>query len=225
MLKTPKNYQFAQVNDSMSQQDYKLEVANLLRISISPNDGFNRINFVTENSQVGGRDYLEVLVDINGDIKLPLIGHLNVLGKTTRQLEDEIETLYQNYYVKPFVTVLVMNRRVVVFQGDGGIGKAITLLDYNTTLFEAIAQAGGIFEDGKAYKIKLVRSIGGKTDVYKIDLSKIEGVKQGNMIVMANDVIYVEPRVRYTQRFLTEITPVLTLLSTSLVLYSVIKSN
>lgn len=223
MLKTPPNYKFSKVSDSTAMQDYKIDVANLLRISISPNDGFNKVNFVTENAQLQGRDYFEVYVGMDGKIKLPLIGYLHVLGKTTRELEEEIEKLYQNYYVKPFATVLVVNRRVVVFQGNSGRGRAISLTDYNTTVFEALGQAGGIFEDGKAYKVKLVRTINGKSEVYKLDLSTIEGIPAGNMVVMANDVIYVEPRMRFASRFVNEITPFLTLLSTSLIIYSLFK--
>jgi polysaccharide biosynthesis/export protein len=224
MLKTPRNYKFATVNDTMSKLEYKIDVANLLRISISPNDGFNKVNFITENTQLaGGRDYFEVYVAVDGTVKLPLVGYINVLGKTTRQVEEEVEKLYQNYYVKPFVTVLVMNRRVMVFPGGGGTGRAVTLVDYNTTLYEVLAQAGGIVEDGKAYRIKLVRNVGGKSQVYKIDLSTVNGIPHGNMVVMANDLVYVEPRFRFASRFVNEITPFLTLFSTSLIIYSLVK--
>ena len=224
MMKTPRGYDFAEVADTMAKLDYKLEVGNLLRISISPNDGFNKVNFITENTRLaGGKDYFEVYVDIDGTIKLPLVGYIPIIGKTARQLEEELEKLYQNYYVKPFVTVLVTNRRVVVFTGNGGTGRALPLLDYNTTLYEALAQAGGIVEDGKAYRVKLVRNVGDTSLVYKIDLSTVKGIPQGNMVIMANDIIYVEPRFRFASRFVSEITPFLTLLSTSLIVYSLVK--
>jgi polysaccharide biosynthesis/export protein len=223
LLRAPNNYPYLSVSDTMSKIFYKLEPANVLKISISPNDGFNKVNFMAESGQLQGNNFIDVLVEMDGTIKLPLIGHLKVAGKTTRELEDELESLYQNYYVKPFVTILVSNQRYTVFPGNGGSGRVIALKDYNTTLYEAIGQAGGINEDGKAYKIKLVRNENGQSKVYRVDLSTIEGIRQGNMIIMANDIIYVESRMRFAQRFLSEITPFLTLFSTSLVLYSVIK--
>ena len=88
-------------------------------------------------------------------------------------------------------------------------------------MFEAIALAGGIGGDGKAYRIKLIRRTADKTkpDVYLIDLSKIEGIAAGNMVVLANDIIYVETRPRVAQRTLQEITPYISLMTTSLTLY------
>ncbi|MBK6834533.1 MAG: hypothetical protein IPG89_09750 [Bacteroidetes bacterium] len=51
----------------------------------------------------------------------------------------------------------------------------------NTTVFEAIALAGGISQDGKAYRIKLIRRVTPNSNpiVYLIDLSKIEGIAPG----------------------------------------------
>jgi polysaccharide biosynthesis/export protein len=222
MLRTPGGYQFAELADSMSKIPHKVGVADLLNISISPNDGFNKVNFTLENNnrQI---DFFEVIVDLEGKIKLPLIGRIDARGKTIRQLEDEIESLYSNYYVSPFVNIKVMNRRVIVFQGSGGRGRSIPITDYNTTLFEALAQAGGILEDGKAYRIKLVRTLNGVTKVYLVDLSNIKNVAQGNTIVMSNDIIYVEPRFKFTQKFVSELTPYLTLLSTTLILVTLLK--
>jgi polysaccharide export outer membrane protein len=224
MFKTPKGYKFAQYSDTMSRQEYLLETGNMLKISISPNDGFNKVNFTIENNQNFGRDYFEVIVDVENNIKLPLIGKLNVKGKTIPKLETEIEKLYENYYVKPFVTITISNRRAIVFWGSGSLGKAYPLLDKNTTLYEMIAQAGGIREEGKAYKIKLIRMTpGGSPQVFQFDLSKIEDIPKGNTIIMSNDIVYVESRYKLAQRINSEITPYLSLLTSALLLVALFK--
>jgi polysaccharide biosynthesis/export protein len=222
ILKTPPNYQYANLNDSLAKLDYKIDVADQLHISISPNNGFNRVNFIAENNTQVGRDYIELTVNQEGQVKMPLIGYINVKGKTTKELELEIESLYENYYVKPFVTVRVNNRRIVFLQG-AGLSRSLPIQDNNTTLFEAIGMAGGLREDAKSYTIKLIRNYNGITKVYKIDLSTIDKVNQGNVTLLSNDIIYVEPRLRLLQRGLNEITPILSIISTSLLIFNLIK--
>ena len=56
---------------------------------------------------------------------------------------------------------------------------------------EVIALAGGIAERGRADKVKLMRNVGGKRIVYVLNLSTIEGLKYADMIVQANDYIYI----------------------------------
>jgi hypothetical protein len=45
----------------------------------------------------------------------------------------------------------------------------------------------------KHIKLKLIRNQGDKPKVYLMDLSKIEGIAVGNTVVLAHDIIYVEP--------------------------------
>jgi len=121
------------------------------------------------------------------------------------------------------VQLKVTNNRVIIFPGgQGGTSTVITLSNTNTTLIEALALAGGI-SDGKAHKIKLIRGDLHNPKVYLIDLSTIEGMKASNLVLQANDIIYVEPRPKVAQRILENIAPYLTLLSTTLLIYNLFK--
>ena len=91
---------------------------------------------------------------------------------------------------------------------------------------EAIATAGGILEDGKAYKIKLIRNNpdrNKKPFVYLMDLSTINGLTLANSKVQANDIIYVEPRFRLLNVINKEITPLVTLITTSLIFFQLFR--
>ena len=91
---------------------------------------------------------------------------------------------------------------------------------------EAIASAGGILEDGKAYKVKLIRENPDPTKmpfVYLMDLSRIEGIMVGKSKVQAGDIIYVEPRYRPLATFNREVAPVITLITSLLILYQFTK--
>jgi polysaccharide export outer membrane protein len=97
----------------------------------------------------------------------------------------------------------------------------LPIINNHTTLIEALAMAGGLPEYAKAHKIKVIRGDPKKPDVYLIDLSKIDGILAGSMIVQANDIVYVEPRFRVATEVLKEISPALSLFSSGLLVYTV----
>lgn len=220
MLKTPVDYTYDKLSDSLSKQNYKIESNNVLEIQIYSNDGFKIIDLANTNVV---RNFIEYTVDTNGEVKLPLAGNIKLAGLTTVEASIYLEEVFDKFYVKPFVTVKILNKRVIVFPGNGGQAKVITITNNNTTVIEAIALTGGIQEDGKAYKVKLIRNDGSpKPKVYLMDLSRIEGLSAGNSVVLANDIIYVEPRYRLARTIVGEITPIISLLTTSLLIYSLI---
>lgn len=221
MLKTPENYNYAKLVDSLSTYDYRIASNDAVVFRVFSNDGFKLIDLTNTFANVRGD--IDLTVDIDGFLKLPLLNKVKVSGLTIREAENLLEKKYEEYYVKPYVTLRVTNRRVIVFPGSGGAAKVVPIANNNTTIFEALALAGGIYEDGKAYKVKLVRNGNKKAEVYLMDLSTIDGVIAGNTLVQANDLIYVEPRIRFAQKLASEIVPYVTLLSTTLLLYQVLR--
>ena len=79
--------------------------------------------------------------------------------------------------------------------------------------------------NAQTQKIKLIRKEKGDVKVYLLDLSTIEGVQYVNSVVQANDIIYVEPTAELAKEILRDLTPVLSLLSSLLVIYSIFTSN
>ncbi|MEO6883741.1 MAG: polysaccharide biosynthesis/export family protein [Bacteroidia bacterium] len=228
MLKTPKDYQYAKLTDSLSPKEYKISPNDIVDFRMYTNDGFKLVDLASLNttgtSATAYQATTNYIVEYDGFVKLPIIGRVKISGLTIREAELMLEQKYTPFYVKPFVLVKVTNERVIVFPGDPGLAKVIPLENSNTTLLEALALAGGISENGKAWKVKLIRGNADDYKVYLIDLSKIDGLKQGEMILQANDLIYVEPRRNTTLKLLTELTPYLTLISTLFVTYALIKS-
>ena len=86
---------------------------------------------------------------------------------------------------------------------------------------EAIALAGGIAERGKANKVKIMRVVNNVRTMYVVDLSVIEGLKYADMIVQANDYIYIEPKEQVGQESLKVIAPIVSLVSSALVIITV----
>ena len=110
----------------------------------------------------------------------------------------------------------------MVFPGTGGLGRVINIENENTTLIEALALAGGISQTGKARKIKLIRGDTRNPQVMLIDLSTVEGLKQSNLMLQANDIIYVEPAPRVSQEVLAQITPIVGIITSLLLIYNIV---
>lgn len=222
MLKTPRNFEYDQLVDSLSRVDYKIAGNDALVYSILTNKGFKLIDLATSSENGIYNNDLTVTVESDGFVKMPLIGRVPIAGLTIKEAEKMLETAYSELYVDPYVSLRISNKRVIVFPGNGGLAAVRTLTNNNVTVMEAIASAGGIVEDGKAYKVKLIRNNPDPTQkslVYLFDLSKIDGIKFGKSIVQAGDIIYVEPRYKPLATFTKEITPLLTLMTTFLILY------
>jgi polysaccharide export outer membrane protein len=152
--------------------------------------------------------------------EFPIIGEVKVEGLTVAACEDTLEAHFSAQYQEPFVQVKITNQRVIVFPGNGGDARVIPLINNNTTLMEAIAQAGGIAERGKARSVKVMRREGGQRKIYSIDLSTIDGLQYSDMIVQGNDYIYIEPNPELTKGVVRELAPVLSIFSSALIIFT-----
>ena len=61
------------------------------------------------------------------------------------------------------------------------------------TLFEVIASAGGIGGKNSSKKITVIRKNNKENKIFNINLSTIEGIKYGNMIMQSHDIIHIKP--------------------------------
>ncbi len=227
MLKTGKGYKYAQNPDSTKALDYRISPNDILEFSMYSNDGFKLVDLTSLNSANMGYRFesnIQYLIESDGNAKLPVLGKTKLSGFTIREAETLLEEKYASFYVRPYVIMSVTNKRVIVFPGSAGDAKVIPLVNNNTTLIEALALAGGIADDGKAKMVKLIRQRGDKHDVYLIDLSTIAGIQQGTMVLQANDIIYVEPRRKYASRFVQEIAPIISILTSAFVLFTYTKA-
>jgi polysaccharide export outer membrane protein len=168
-----------------------------------------------------GRLLLDYLVRQDGKTNLPLVGEVIVKGLTLVQLEDTISRLLSKDFINPFVQLRLSNQRVFFF-GDLGMASVIYLTNTNTSLIEVIALAGGISENSRSNSIKVMRRTdSGKREIYKIDLSTINGLKEAEMIVQGNDYIYVDYKPRIASSIFKEVGPWLSLATTSLAVIAI----
>jgi polysaccharide export outer membrane protein len=236
MLRTKRNYQFDSLPEIKDKQS-RININDRLSFRVLSNDGFALIDVVGGVGKTVKDTRIEAEVEFDGTIKLPLIGRVPILGLTHREAEKKIEELFKDHLKDPFVILEITNHRVIVFPGMNiaggmdnrmmggarGSARVVELKNNNTSLFEVLAESGGIM--GKSWKIKLIRNkYDDKPLVYLFDLSKIEGLRYAGFIVQSGDIIYVDPIERPISVILREIVPYLTLVSTTISIYFTIQT-
>lgn len=207
-------------------EDYRISYDDKITFKMSTNEGqriVEGLSGVGSESQSGNSSN-EYTVRSDGFVYLPVLGDVNLVGLTIKQSEDTLAKMYGKHYLNPFIQLRVTNQRVIVMPGAGGDAQVVTLKNTNTTIMEVIAEAGGISQRGKAKSIKLMRLVNGKREIYPIDLSTIDGLVYADMIVQANDYIYIEPNPRLGREALAEFTPYIAILSSFTIVLTLINN-
>jgi polysaccharide biosynthesis/export protein len=225
MFRTDHDYAFNTPADSLLNEEYRINVNDLILLRLFSNGGAAMLDITagtSDSRQFAVFPNTTYLVERDGYIELPEIGEVMVLDMTLNEAERHVESLYANFYNDPFAIVEVVNKRVIVFPGNGGTAAVVPLTNRNTTVIECLAQAGGVTLRGNARRIKLIRTTNFKNEVYLMDLSTIEGIKYANMLVQANDVIYVEPVPEIAGEILKDVAPFVTLVSGVALIYAIL---
>ena len=133
-----------------------------------------------------------VQVSEAGTITYPLIGELEVGGKSARDLEQELtKKLGAKYLQSPQVTVFVKeynSQRVTV---SGAVKKpgAVPMAG-GMTLLQAIAQAGGVDENAES-TVVVFRVADGKRSGGRFDLSDIQAGRGEDPQLQSGDVVVI----------------------------------
>ncbi len=119
----------AQVDDH-DHPRYALRAGDRIEIDLYSSAGI-------EVAVVRGERYL----DVNGDVFLPFVGPVNVLGMDQSSLRVELTRLYSEFYSEPILDVQV-SLRVSVTGAVRTAGRYY--LTPTSTVLDAIAEAGGM---------------------------------------------------------------------------------
>jgi len=220
MFKTSNNYSYSEFKTL--EKEYTIKPFDELEIKVFTNKGDKLIDFESTNTQQKTSP-LTYNVEFDGKVKLPSLNRIEISGLTKREAELKLENEYKKYFIDPFIVLSVVNRRVIVFSSGSTKGQVIVMKNDNYSLIEALADAGGISGFSKAYKIKLLRGDLNNPEVFLFKLRKLEDMKNVNFLLKSNDIIYVEERPVYASKFLVEVAPYLTLFTSMLTLYAILK--
>lgn len=220
MFQTEKDYTYATDSAASDTLPYKIQAKDRLELHIFSNDGFKLID-ITQAGTTGVQTVMMTyLVESNGEAKFPVIGRVRVGGMTVKEAESILQEKYKKYYNDPFILLNVTNRHATVFISDIGHGVVIKLENDYTSLFDALALAGGLSEYSKAYDIRILRGDLRNPKVFHANISTLEGLKNSELKVLSNDIIYVDTRSKFFRKLSTEVLPFLSILTSFLVIYT-----
>ncbi|MFC4871554.1 polysaccharide biosynthesis/export family protein [Negadavirga shengliensis] len=133
-------------------------------------------------------------IDQHGNVELPLLGEVNLMGLTTREAKEKIEQKLTSYVYQDdfFVRVRLGGVRFSAL-GEFRQNGNFTILQNQITIFQAIAHAGDMTEIAKRDEVVLIRQYPEGSRTYRVNLNDKRIVGSEFYFIRPNDMLYAEP--------------------------------
>ena len=171
--------------NSAASVDYVLQPLDLLRIVVFQEPDLER----------------QVRISQENTLNLPLIGSIDLTGKSVRQAEELIRARYDADFLKnPQITITVLEytpRTVQVLGAVNQPGAIAFTPEQQMGIMEAIAKAGGQARISDIRKVRLTRQgADGKPEIFIINLDDLmKGNSNEKWPLRKGDVIFVPERI------------------------------
>lgn len=132
------------------------------------------------------------LVDENGQVNLPVLGKIDLVGLTRQQAQDKITAEVAKTAKDPIVNVKFLNYKVTVI-GEVSHPGSFTVPDERVNVLEALGMAGDMTPYSVRENVLVVREKEGKRTMERLDLTKKEVFQSPYFYLQQNDVVYVQP--------------------------------
>lgn len=132
------------------------------------------------------------VVNTAGDISLPTIGTVHVVGMTTEQLEKKLTEIVRKEVADAMVRVTLVNFKVVVV-GEVAKPSTINVTRNRFSILDALSAAGDLTPYGERSNVLIIREKDGQRTFAHIDLNSSEVLTSPYFYLQQNDYIYVEP--------------------------------
>ena len=189
--------------DMVNQKPYRLQINDLLHITIKAIDPKLVEIFAINTNQNGSSsiseqgDYMNgYTVDDHGNIRMPILGEVNVLGFTLEETRMKIEELLNQKYFKSeagiFVIVKLSGFRYTINGEVSSTGTKV-LYQNKVNIMQAVANAGDITTVGNRKDVKVMRMSQNGMETFSIDLTDINAINSPVYNLQPNDYVYVKP--------------------------------
>lgn len=132
------------------------------------------------------------LIDANGEVQLPSLGKIQLVGMNRMEATALLEEKLGAYLNNPVVNIQILNFKVTVL-GDVSNPGTFKIPNERVTILEAIGLAGDLNITGVRKNVMVIRDNNGEKQEYRIDLTKSELFNSPVYYLQQNDVVYVEP--------------------------------
>jgi len=182
---------------------YRLQVNDLLSIRVKALDQetvgiFNPISDASNvNASREEQLYFDgFVVNQHGNIRIPSLGEIPVLGFTVEEVRKDIEQrLLKDFFKKEanvFVTVKLAGIRYSI-NGEIGVPGSNIIYRDRATIMEAIGNSGDIPLTGDKTDVVVIRQYPLGQKVHHIDLTTIDAMNSPFYYIQPNDLIIINP--------------------------------
>lgn len=185
----------------LNNSPYRLQINDILYIDIKANNAKIVSMFKTSETQSasanqsGGLYFTGYTIDRHGNIRMPFIGDINVLGYTEKETREKVETELGKFFKNPeliFVTVKLGGVNFLV-TGEVGSPGTVNLMQNQVSIIDALANAGEITDVGNRKNIEVIRKTIDGVKKFTIDMTNMEVFNSKHFYIQPNDIIYVPP--------------------------------
>lgn len=131
-------------------------------------------------------------INTNGDIELPVIGAIHVVGKTLDEIAPIIKERIEKYIIDPYIEVKLGGVRFTAlgeFVKPGRYG----ILQNEVTIYEAIANAGDLTVLADRKHALLIRQYEDGERIHEVDLTSRDLMNTPYYYIQPNDLLYLAP--------------------------------
>jgi polysaccharide export outer membrane protein len=227
----------SQAVEQVNQKPYRLQTNDILIITIKAIDPklVEIFNTTTTTTTISGSEMANYFggysVDDHGNVRLPILGEVNVLGFTIEDVRVKIEKMLHEQYFKTeagiFVTVKLAGFRYTI---NGEVGQTGTNVLYQdkVNIMEAIANSGDITITGDRKDVKVIRRYPQGSETFSIDLTDSNATSSPVFYLQPNDYIYIKPLKQKTwgtgKTGLESLTTIITILSLATTTFLLLKN-
>lgn len=186
----------------MTQEPYRVQINDMLSIRVKALDqnlvtAFNPVSENSLDATTEQKVYFDgFTINRKGEIKIPVLGEIKVLGMTLKEIEEKIEQELLDKYFKEtsniFVTVKLPGIPYTTIGEFGSTGSQVIYKE-RITLMEAIANSGDIEITGDRTNIVVIRQYPSGVKRHTIDLTDIDAINSPYYYVKPNDLIIANP--------------------------------
>lgn len=135
-------------------------------------------------------------LDQSGKIAVQFIGPVDAVGKTVDQVASDIKARLQDgYLVEPIVQLTLAEINSLTLSVSGMVLKTGSIkFTPGMTIVDVIAQSGGFTPMARKNMVKVIRSVDGKKETYKLPVEKMSEGERPNFAMMPGDEVYVPER-------------------------------
>jgi polysaccharide export outer membrane protein len=177
-------------------EPYKLQVNDVLSVEIiSEKPELIALFGISEDG--GGRDlyFGGYTVNRHGNIRIPYINEINVLGYTEKEVRLKIEEELKKFIKieETFFVKVKLSGIQFLVNGEVGSPGTIILQQTQVSILEAVASAGEIAEFGNRQEVQIYRKSLGGVERFTVDLTNVTIFDSEYYYIQPNDIIYVPP--------------------------------